>query len=102
MKLHWEVQKNEDGSFVRRAESSDELRLDHIDVEWTHDDGFPEDTIMVPTSHPPDIKYEQRKVGTRDVIKDQVSVHHSVPDSTIAMILDEKRRSLSKALGVSV
>lgn len=99
-KLNWTVQKAEDGSFLRRKEEGDSLDLDHIDVEWKHADGFPPDTISVPTSHPPDIKYETREAGTRDVVKDQVSVGPNVSDGTVALLLDEKRSRLAAALGV--
>jgi hypothetical protein len=107
-KLNWKVAKGKDGKFVRRQNPDDLFNLDAIDVEWTHDDGFPEDTIEVPTSHPPgpagvptEQTYETRKVGKRDVILDQLLIPPQAQDSTIMTMLDEKRKTLAKALGVS-
>lgn len=103
-KLNWSVKKNADGSIVRRASEGqllEELRdLQHVDVEWTHANGFPPDYEMRPVTHPPNEKFEKKETGTRQVIKDQLTVSPQVSDSTIAIMLDEKRTKLAKALGV--
>jgi hypothetical protein len=102
-KLTWTVAKGEGGKMLRRKEEGDALfDLDHIDVEWTCDEPFPEDTMIVPITHPPDIQYETRTCGRRDVIKDQVSVRPEVADSTVAAMLDEKRPKLAAALGIKL
>ena len=105
-KLKWTVQKDEDGAFVRRKVESDRLDLDHIDVEWTHENGFKPDTILAPVHkfHPETgvtRTFEEMEVGEpREVVKDQVSVKVGTADSVIAMMLDEKRARLAQALGV--
>ncbi len=99
-KLNWFVAREDSGKFLRRRLLGDMFNVDYIDVEWTHSDGFPPDTIEVPLTHPPDIKYETRIVGQRTVIKDQVTVAPTVPDSTVAMMLDEKRHRLAKSLNI--
>ncbi len=116
----------------------------HVDVEWTHADGFPDDTLEVPVSLQTAQMVLDRlldaavtenvigeilrvrlaelacsiidtsrsdlvehglglltvKSGNRSAIKDQVSVVSSVTDSTIAIMLDGKRKALAAALGV--
>jgi hypothetical protein len=101
-KLNWEVQKNKDGSYVRRRLVGDELSIDYVDVQWTHTEGFPEDTQTVPKTHPPDIQYEMKKLPARKIIHDQLTVGPQITDSTISMMLDEKRVRLAKSLGISV
>ena len=100
-KLMWSIKKDANGKFLRRAIDGDELGMVHIDVEWTHVEGFPEDTVMVPTTHPPQIQYKEKTVGRRKVILDQVSVMSRVTDSTVAAMLDEKRIRLAESLGIN-
>lgn len=102
MELKWTVAKDDKGKFVRRhAAEGDVNHLDHVDVVWTCDGGFPADTILVPVSHPPDIQYEARVVGeARKEIIDQLSVAPSVSDATIARMLDEKMPFLAESLGL--
>jgi len=104
-KLNWKVTKGPDGKFVRRVPAGNiipELRnMQYIDVEWTHEDGFPEDTVTVPVTHPPDIKFETRKIGVRKVILDQLDITANTTDATIMVMLDEKRTVLAKALNIS-
>lgn len=100
--LCWNVQKGSSGKIVRRKIEGDELGLDHIDVEWTCDNGsFPPDTKTIPISHPPNIEYKTVVDNQRDVIKDQLSVSPNVSDTTVALMLDEKRVNLSKTLKLS-
>lgn len=103
-KLHWSVRKNSDGSFSRRgATAGDSLGLEHIDVEWTHEDGFPHDTFEQPIPTWPPTQETQtvtKQLTQRKVIRDQISVPSGVPDSTVCMILDEKRPKLAKSLGI--
>lgn len=99
-KLNWQV-KMDGVKFLRRKLPGDILLdLDYIDVEWTHEDGFPPDTKEVPVTHPPDIRFETVVVGQRTVIQDQVSVSSGTSDATVAMMLDEKRGKLAKSLNV--
>jgi hypothetical protein len=100
-KLTWKVARNEDGSFVRRRIDGDNLGLDYIDVEWSHRDGFPSEYEIHPVSHPPHIRYQKRELPARKVLQDQVSLPQGTPDSTVVMILDEKRKTLARALGVA-
>jgi hypothetical protein len=100
-KLHWDVEKNSDGTFKRRTIDGDNLHMQYIDVTWTHDEGFPEDTIEVPTTHPPNIQYQTKQLPARDEIKDQLIVTPAISDSTIAAMLDEKRHTLAKSLKIN-
>lgn len=99
-KLKWTVKKGKDDKFVRRRLSNDSLHQDYIDVEWTHEDGFPADTVEEPVGHPRDEKYEKKEVGTREVIQDQLTVSSQTTDSTVAQMLDEKRERLAASLGI--
>lgn len=100
-KLNWNVERNLDGSFLRKTLDGDAWHLAYIDVEWTYTDGaFPADTKDIPTTHPPNIQYLRVVDKIRTMIKDQISVRNDTPDSTIAMILDEKRLSLAKSLKI--
>lgn len=100
-RLTWKVASDKDGVFVRRRNEGDNLDLDYIDVEWSHRDGFPEDYIVVPTTHPPNIQYQRRVLSPRKVIPDQVTVSQGTPDSVVVMLLNEKRKTLAQALGVA-
>lgn len=99
-KLNWSVEKDAKGKFIRRRAEGDLLNLDYIDVKWTHEDSFPNDTKLMPQGHPPDITYEETDDGQRDVIHDQLIVAAAVQDSTVSMMLDEKRPKLAAALGI--
>ncbi len=100
-KLNWSVKKNPDGTFVRRKlDGEDRLGLDYIDVEWTHVDGFLPESVMIPVTHPPHIRYEKKELPARKVVADMVGVMPSITDSTVSMMLDEKRTRLAQALGV--
>src|SRR4051812_31519702 len=99
-KLNWQVDRDEAGAFIRRSIDRDSFHLSYIDINWLYDGDFPEDYVYVPDSHPPEIRYKKVSVGRRKIIRDQISVKAETPDSTIAMILDEKRLILAKTLNI--
>ena len=74
------------------------------DVEWTHAAGPVTDTVLIPTTHPPEIEYEEREAGKRAVIKDQVTVDASIPEDMqlriVAAELEKKRSRLAECLGI--
>lgn len=82
------------------------VSLDDVDIEWTHEDGPVDDFALLPTNHPPihtsmpPMEYTKTKVGSRDVIKDQITVPHETPNSIVAMMCEEKRQRLALNLGV--
>ena len=84
----------------RRQIDGDAHGLDYVDVEWTHEDGPVKMTALIPVTHPPDVQYEERVVGYRDVIPDTVTVRPGTPDSIVMQICEEKRARLAANLGV--
>lgn len=83
-----------------RPEGQTHTNIEHVFVQWRHADGPIQDTKIVPVSHPPDIKYETVSAGEREIVEDCISVPVGTPDSTVAMMCDEKRAKLAKALGI--
>jgi hypothetical protein len=102
-KLNWNVEYDGD-AIKRRKVESDTLDLDHIDVVWTHPDGFPPAVERRPVSFNYATKetvYETVDVtGRRDKIIDQLTVPPGTPDLEIIKQLEAKRERLAEALKV--
>jgi hypothetical protein len=103
-KLNWTVQYDEDQNIKRRKAEGDTLLMDHIDVVWTHPDGFPPTTEVQPVSFDyatKEIKYKTVEVGERrDKILDQLTVSPDTSDFLIIKQLESKRAALAASLGV--
>lgn len=84
----------------RRQIEGDKENLDYVDVEWTHEDGPVQNTILAPVTHPPNIQYIEKADAPRLVVHDTVTVRPGTPDSIVAMICEEKRARLAANLGV--
>lgn len=88
----------------RKAEGEGAAAVPHDiwDIEWSHADGPFKQTKIVPTTHPPDIVFEEVADESRAVIKDEISVPPDAPESLVEKLCLEKRPKLAAALGVEV
>lgn len=100
-----EAHAQKDGAGNPQGDAGTVEPLICYDIEWSHDDGPVTDHHFIPVTHPPEIKYEKREAGQRNVIKDQVNVDAKLPEDMqlriVAAELERKRPRLAEALGVA-
>jgi hypothetical protein len=71
-----------------------------VSVEWRHASGPVVDYADIPVTHPPNVRYERREVGRREVVHDNLYVPPGTNQSIVMQMLEEKRGRLAAALGV--